>query len=87
MLKLADGLVSFNVCAEKKWGSIIKNARGQTLMDAFVGFDLVLSNVGDTNTFRTQLLIHSLGAKQNYIVSNPTNVFVIYPKKNNKTHK
>lgn len=41
----------FNAWAEE-WGSRLTNARGQSLLEALAGLDLVLVNVGDTQTFR-----------------------------------
>ena len=41
----------FNAWAEE-WGSRLTNARGQALLEAFAGCDLVLTNVGEENTFR-----------------------------------
>lgn len=41
----------FNAWAEE-WGSRLTNVRGQYLLETFAGLDLVLANVGNTQTFR-----------------------------------
>ena len=41
----------FNAWAED-WGSRHTNARGEALLEAFAGLDIVLANNGDTSTFR-----------------------------------
>lgn len=41
----------FNAWAEE-WGSRRTNARGEALLEAFAGLDIVLANSGDTSTFR-----------------------------------